>query len=104
MSVKVTLEFSSIAEAINYLNAVPTPWQAPPPPVHIASAPTAAPVAAATEVTVADVNKAMVAYIGKGAGRTAATAKAIMTELGVDATKNANPAQLASLLQAFQTR
>ena len=118
MTVKVTLEFTDIGAMTAYftgvftpappaLNAVPQPAAQNAATSHTTVMPqTAQPASdpAAQEVTKEMVNKSMAAYVGKGGGRTAATAKAILNEVGAPSVREANPAQLASLLQAFSTR
>lgn len=54
--------------------------------------------------TVEEVNAAFSAYLAKKDGRTVATARAILTEVGASKVSDATPAQLTSLLHAFQTR
>lgn len=115
--VKLTLTFNSLEEACAYLRKLhdpstpisgvqipvtavnaPQPVQQPATAVVQAQQPAAA--------TIDDAKAAMLAYIQKQGGRTAATAKALMAELGLNSIKDAegDSAKLASLVTAFQTR
>lgn len=49
-----------------------------------------------------DVNLAFVAYVKKGQGRTAATAKAVLTKYGINSFKEANPEQCAQLVAEYE--
>jgi hypothetical protein len=51
-----------------------------------------------------EVREAFITYVKKGAGRTAATAKAIFAEFGASGLKDVALSNYAALLEAFQTR
>ena len=63
--------------------------------------PTEQPAPAAAAKTVDDVRQAFTAYVGKAGGRTAGTAKAILTEMGLGSFKEANPKQCAVLCEKY---
>ena len=127
--VKVVLEFDSISEAHKFLiihvggmapgvtlvqedqTAHPSGWDRPFTQTGAAvvtetaapAAPTAPTAPTAPETTKEEVNKAMAGYVGRGGGRTAATARAILQAHGVNSVREANATQLTALLAAFQT-
>lgn len=51
-----------------------------------------------------EVRLALTQYVARGAGRTAATARAILAEFGVTGVKDTKPEHLPAMLHAFQTR
>jgi hypothetical protein len=110
----ITFEFNSPAEAAAFLidsnptssapsvkttgpaqaggSVIPQSTQQP-----AAVTPTAPPEGVTLEI----VRKAMTDYVGKGAGRTAATAREILTKHGCAALKDATPEQLAAVYPEF---